>query len=111
MASHHRFAWIHPFLDGNGRVGRLHTDLYLRSIGVGACGVWCLSRGLARQNEAHNANLARADFVRQGVSDGRGALSEMEPMKFIEFMLRTAIDQVDYMKQLLNLQGMPPPGG
>src|SRR5690606_42119950 len=27
-------------------------------------------------------------------------------MRFIEFMLHTAIDQVDYMKQLLNLQGM-----
>lgn len=106
MASHHRFAWIHPFLDGNGRVGRLHTDLYLRSVGVGACGVWCLSRGLARQNEAYKASLARGDFIRQGVSDGRGALSEKELMKFIEFMLHTAIDQIDYMKQLLDLQSM-----
>lgn len=28
-ASHHRLAWIHPFLDGNGRVIRLFTHAYL----------------------------------------------------------------------------------
>ena len=26
-ASHHRLTWMHPFLDGNGRVARLHTHL------------------------------------------------------------------------------------
>lgn len=24
-AAHHRLAWIHPFVDGNGRTARLHT--------------------------------------------------------------------------------------
>lgn len=103
-ASHHRFAWIHPFLDGNGRVGRLHTDLFLRLIGVGACGIWSLSRGLAKNNIDYKALLARADFPRQGDCDGRGGLSEKNLIGFCEFMLRTAIDQIDYMQSLLSLR-------
>ena len=106
MAAHHRFLWIHPFLDGNGRVGRLHTDLFLKTLGIGACGIWCLSRGLARNNEDYKAALARADSVRQGDRDGRGALSEMHLIAFCEFMLKIAIDQVKYMDELLDLYSM-----
>lgn len=34
LCSLHRefFMWIHPFLDGNGRVARLFTEAYLQSI-------------------------------------------------------------------------------
>jgi Fic family protein len=106
MAAHHRFTWIHPFLDGNGRVGRLHTDLFLKSIGLGAHGIWCLSRGLARGNEEYKASLARADQAKQGDRDGRGTLSEKYLIAFCEFMIKTAIDQVEYMRTLLELQGM-----
>ena len=106
MAAHHRFTWIHPFLDGNGRVGRLHTDLFLKAIGLCACGIWCVSRGLARNNEAYKAALARADLHRQGDLDGRGELSEKNLIGFCEFMITTAIDQVEYMSSLLDLQKM-----
>jgi Fic family protein len=46
-AAHHRLAWIHPFLDGNGRVARLmsHATL-LDALDTGA--VWSVARGLAR---------------------------------------------------------------
>lgn len=106
MAAHHRLLWIHPFLDGNGRVGRLLTDQFLRTLGVGGVGLWCLSRGLARSSDRYKEALARADFIRQGSSDGRGALSERELIRFCGFMLTTAIDQVEYMEGLLGLNGM-----
>jgi Fic family protein len=106
MASHHRLAWIHPFLDGNGRVCRLHTDLFLKTIGLGACGTWCLSRGLARKSADYKAMLARADHPRMGDRDGRGGLSEACLIEFCEFMITTAIDQVEYMTEMLDLHNM-----
>lgn len=106
MAAHHRLAWIHPFPDGNGRVIRLHTDAFLKTIGLGACGIWCLSRGLARSSVEYKARLARADESRRGDRDGRGALSESGLVEFVEYMLRTALDQVSYMESLLDLPGM-----
>ena len=38
-AAHHRLAWIHPFLDGNGRVGRLVSHAtFLESLDTRAAG-------------------------------------------------------------------------
>ena len=34
FAAHHRLVWIHPFLDGNGRVARIALDAMLRACGV-----------------------------------------------------------------------------
>ena len=106
MCAHHRLAWIHPFADGNGRVMRLFTDAALKAIGMESNGVWCLSRGLARASENYKTVLARADHSRQGDYDGRGVLSEKTLVEFCAFMLKTAIDQVEYMKGLLNLDKM-----
>lgn len=46
-AAHHRLLWMHPFLDGNGRVARLvsHAQL-LDALDTGT--VWSVARGLAR---------------------------------------------------------------
>lgn len=106
MSAHHRFLWIHPFLDGNGRIGRLYIDLFLKHIGIGGYGIWCLSRGLARTNVEYKSALARADYPRQGDRDGRGVLSEANLVSFCEYMIKTAIDQVEYMIDILDLQGM-----
>lgn len=103
MAAHHRFAWIHPFLDGNGRVGRLITDAALKAVGLDSYGVWCLSRGLANKNGRYKKHLAMADQPRQGDYDGRGQLSEKGLMAFCDYMLDTAIDQVDFISELLEL--------
>lgn len=106
MAAHHRFAWIHPFLDGNGRVGRLLTDAALKSVGLDSYGAWCLSRGLAHQNSQYKQSLAIADRVRQGDFDGRGQLTEKGLLNFCDFMLNTAIDQVEYISELLDLSNL-----
>ena len=106
MAAHHRFAWIHPFLDGNGRVGRLLTDAALKAVGLDSYGAWCLSRGLARSSGDYKSLLAGADMPRQGDYDGRGALSEKGLVSFCDYMLSTAIDQVSYMSNLLDLANL-----
>jgi Fic family protein len=103
FAAHHRFMYIHPFLDGNGRVGRLMTDGMLNQIFPETYGLWSLSRGLARQSDAYKNWLARADQIRQGAMDGRGQRTEQGLIEFIGFMLDTAKDQIDYTKSILNL--------
>lgn len=106
MAAHHRFAWIHPFIDGNGRVGRLLTDSALKAVGLESYGAWCLSRGLARSSTEYKNLLANADAPRQGDLDGRGQLTEKGLIKFCDYMLDTAIDQVTYISDLLELAKM-----
>ncbi len=106
MAAHHRLVWIHPFIDGNGRVARLHTDLGLKQVGVKAVGIWCLSRGLARRVAEYKRCLQDADADRQGDGGGRGARSEKALIVFIDFMLDTALDQVRYIGDLLKPDGM-----
>jgi len=106
MCAHHRLVWIHPFIDGNGRVARLFTDALLSRVGLDGYGVWCLSRGLARDSRSYKYHLDQADSNRQGDRDGRGQLSEKTLTDFCEFMLDTAIDQIAYMNKLLELSGI-----
>ena len=99
-ASHHRLLWIHPFLDGNGRVTRLFSHAYLRHIGVGSS-LWSISRGLARHVHDYRSALMMADQARAGDLDGRGNLSEKGLVNFCNFFLKTALDQVIFMENLI----------
>ncbi len=103
-ASHHRLLWIHPFLEGNGRVARLFTDAYLTCSGLEGYGLWTLSRGLARKESAYKEFLSTADSKRKGDYDGRGALSEDGLRRFCFFILETALDQATFMDNLLSLE-------
>ena len=99
-AAHHRFVWIHPFYDGNGRVVRLMSHAMLLQCGVGSC-LWSVARGLARNSADYKASLVAADSPRQGDLDGRGALSDKQLQAFCEFFLSVSIDQVKFMESLL----------
>lgn len=103
-AAHHRLGWIHPFLDGNGRVMRLFTDAYLHKTGLEGYGLWNLSRGLARNIETYKARLAQADAQRQGDYDGRCNLSMQGLRDFCAFFLGVCLDQAEYMSEMLRLE-------
>jgi len=105
-AAHHRLTWIHPFLDGNGRVARLFTHAWFIKAGVDSNGLWTISRGLARRNADYQVSLANADEKRVNDYDGRGYLSQRYLGEFCQFFLGTAVDQVEFMEGLLSLDGM-----
>ena len=104
-AAHQRLAWIHPFLDGNGRVTRLHSHLVLGHMGL-TNGLWSPLRGFARSQERYYQRLAGADEPRTGDLDGRGNLTEAGLMQWISYVLDMCIDQVDFITQLLSLEAM-----
>lgn len=99
-AAHHRLVWIHPFVDGNGRVARLMSHaILLETLDTGA--VWSVARGLARNVDRYKALLAACDAPRRNDLDGRGDLSEEALSRFTDFFLRTCIDQVEFMEGLM----------
>lgn len=104
-ASHHRYVWIHPFVDGNGRVVRLMSYAAFKKINIGS-ELWSVARGLARQNDQYKSLLQSADAPRQGDLDGRGVLSQKALVLFCEFFLKICIDQVEYMNSLLDFKVM-----
>jgi Fic family protein len=99
-AAHHRLLWIHPFLDGNGRVTRLMSHcMLLDALDTG--GIWSVSRGLARNVEAYKGHLAAGDLQRRNDLDGRGNLSEETLASFTRFFLEICLDQVTFMEELV----------
>ena len=99
-AAHHRLLWIHPFLDGNGRVARLTSHaVLLDALDTG--GVWSVARGLARAQAAYKGHLSDCDGPRRNDLDGRGNLSEEALAAFTRFFLETCLDQVRFMESVV----------
>jgi Fic family protein len=99
-AAHHRFVWIHPFADGNGRVVRLISyAMLLEALNSG--GIWSIARGLSRSEQEYKAHLAACDLPRRNDLDGRGALSEEALAEFTTFFLQVCLDQVEFMTKLM----------
>jgi Fic family protein len=106
-AAHHRFNYIHPFPDGNGRVSRLMSHAMGLSAGIGAHGLWSISRGLSRGLESraeYKQMMDYADTPRQGDLDGRGNLSLRALSEFVLWFLRICLDQVSFMSGLLEVE-------
>ncbi len=105
-AAHHRMNYIHPFPDGNGRVSRLMSHAMAHAAGIGAHGLWSISRGLARglaSRREYAVMMDRADTPRQGDLDGRGNLSQRALLDYIEWFLKVCLDQISFMTGLFEL--------
>ncbi len=104
--AHHRFNYIHPFPDGNGRVSRLMSHAMGLKAGIGAHGLWSVSRGLARgldSRQDYKRMMDHADMPRQGSRDGRGNLSERALEEFTLWFLKVCLDQITFMAELFEI--------
>jgi Fic family protein len=104
-AAHHRLTWVHPFLDGNGRVARLQSHLLLHALGL-TNGLWSPLRGFARTEAQYKALLQAADEHRRGDLDGRDNLTQAGLIDWIGYTLDVCIDQVEFMTKQLHVSGM-----
>lgn len=105
-AAHHRLNYIHPFPDGNGRVSRLMSHAMALEAGIGAHGLWSVSRGLARglgSRRDYKEMMDQADSPRRGALDGRGNLSQGALNNFTAWFLRVGLDQVTFMAEQFEL--------
>jgi Fic family protein len=100
---HHRAAWVHPFVDGNGRAVRLQSHCALWTL---SDGLWSPSRGLARDTPSYYARLINADAPRRGDLDGRGNLTTAGLLEWVDYFLNVCADQVNFMTRMLELDGM-----
>jgi Fic family protein len=108
-AAHHRLNYIHPFPDGNGRVSRLMSHAMAHTAGVGAHGLWSISRGLARGLESrgeYKRMMDHADTPRQNDLDGRGNLSLQALKEFTSWFLRVCLDQITFMSGLFEIEAL-----
>ncbi len=80
---HHQFESIHPFADGNGRIGRILNVLYLTRTGLLEIPILYLSRHITRH---------KADYYRllQGVRDTNGSSAAWED--WVLFMLQAVAE-------------------
>jgi Fic family protein len=107
--AHHRFNYIHPFVDGNGRVSRLMSHAMALRAGIGAFGLWSISRGLARglkDRGEYKRYMDLADSPRRGDLDGKGNLSQAALVEYCEWFLTVMLDQIRFSKAAFGLDGL-----
>jgi Fic family protein len=106
-SAHHRLNYIHPFIDGNGRVSRLMSHAMAHHAGIGGSGLWSISRGLARglrDRGEYKRMMDMADSPRRGDLDGRGNLSAAALKDFCEWFLLVALDQIQFTGKMFDIE-------
>ena len=92
---HYQFETIHPFLDGNGRIGRLLIALYLRENGLLLQPILYISYFLKKNQTEYYDRLTA---VRE-----RGDFEQWVHF-FVQAVYQTAIDSVDTIDKLVELR-------
>lgn len=92
---HYQFETIHPFLDGNGRIGRLMVPLYLASQDILKAPVLYLSDYLERNREEYYERLTR---VRE-----KNAINEWLVF-FLDGLAETAANGVNTFNEILRFK-------
>lgn len=98
-ASHHRLGWLHPFRDGNGRVTRLFSGLYMACIGINRGNLWSLSRGFSRDKHWYMTNLQSADSP----SNDHQSFDPAFFADYCLYFLEVCLDQIKFMEKILSL--------
>lgn len=106
FAHHHRFLWMHPFEDGNGRIARMLLEAGMGGLGIS--GMWSMSKALYRHQDEFYRLLAQADQPRRGDLDGRGNLTHSGLVALIDFMLDRASEAA---REALDSSYVRPPLG
>ncbi len=109
--AHHRLNYIHPFLDGNGRVSRLMSHAMCHHAGIASGGMWSISRGLARglnDRGEYKLRMDATDSPRRGERDGRGNLSLAALTQFTAWFLTVILDQIQFTTAVFDLKELKP---
>lgn len=107
--SHHRFNFIHPFPDGNGRVSRLMSHAMAAKAGIGAYGLWSVSRGLARGLDSrsdYKLMLSHADTPYEDSSKCEYFLTRKALQTYAVWFLAVCLDQIEFMIELFDFDNL-----
>ena len=97
---HHQFESIHPFPDGNGRIGRIINVLYLTRAGLLSIPILYLSRYITQNKNDYYRLL-------QAVRDSNGELNDWEAwvlymLKAVTETAKTSLTIVEELKNLMH---------